>query len=98
MASGDGLPALMKRLAGDGYDGPLSDYDEWHAAEMGLFVGLILGATGSWELVAGFVAVALGKRAATGEIQKQVRQEPHYFAVGFTLGFSIGLWGKATIL
>lgn len=90
MASGDDLPALVERIVGPDYEGPLSDFDEWHSLEMGVFVGLVYALTGSRELAGGFVAIALGKRAATGEIRTQVAREPHYFGVGFVAGYLLG--------
>lgn len=80
-------PAIIDYIFGEDYEGPLSDWDEWHSLEMGLFGGVVYGATGNYDIVAGMVAISLGKKTASGEISRQIAREPHYFGVGFILGY-----------
>jgi len=67
-------------------DGVLSSLREWHAAIVGLAVGVVAALTGSWELAGLFVFATLGLKLGSRHLG-DVRQEPWY-ALGF---FLVGL-------
>ncbi|WP_436924950.1 hypothetical protein [Halosimplex amylolyticum] len=59
-------------------DGFLSTLREFHAAIIGLAVGVVVAMTGAWELAALFVFAALGAKLSQVEQLGDVRREPWY--------------------
>ena len=66
-------------------DGFLSTRGEIHASVIGLAVGIVVVATGSWKLAALFVSVTLGVKL--GSLQSaglsEIRREPWYALSAF---------------
>lgn len=65
-------------------DGLLSSLREWHAAIVGLAVGVVVAMTGSWELAALFVFATLGSKLGTRHLE-DVRREPWYALGSFLI-------------
>lgn len=78
-------------------DGVLSSRPEWHAAIVGLAVGVTVGASGMWELGVAFVGVTIGVRAARTDALEDVTSEPWYALGLFLAGLPVGAWTTTII-
>lgn len=101
--SGDRAPAIVDRLFGENYEGPFSDWDEWHAAEYGAYLGFYVA---TQALVPELAPVLLGvlglksiKELVTGPMRTQVLHEKHYFGstafVSFLVVSGVYIYGGA---
>lgn len=75
-------------------DGLLSYAAEWHALEIGVFVGL----SGQWPLIAALAAFAvggaeLGRRLRDTEHVRDAAKEPGYSAAGVVVGLGVHVTG-----
>lgn len=88
-------PAIIKKLFGEDFDGPLSHFDEWHALEYGAYAGLWAAMMTVDQTIATGLLAAMGvksiKEMATGELKKQVKEERHYFITGAVVVFIVSL-------
>lgn len=76
--------------AGSERDGVLSYAAEWHALEVGLFVGL----SGQWPLIAALAAfsvggAAMGQRLRDVQHVRDAAREPGYASAGVVAGLAI---------
>lgn len=71
-------------------DGFLSSLTEWHAAIVGLAVGVVVAMTGSWELAGLFVFATLGSKLGTRHLE-DVRREPWYALGSFLVPVLVDL-------
>lgn len=89
--AGDRLPRVVARLVGSNFEGPLSDWDEWHAVEYGLYLGFSAALSGKkLDVSASLAGFATAKRVLEGSMMKQVRHEKHYFGLAFVGGYLVG--------
>ncbi|QLH80969.1 hypothetical protein [Halosimplex pelagicum] len=70
-------------------DGLFSTLREFHAAIVGLAVGVVVGLTGHYELAALFVFIALGAKFGSVKYLSDVRREPWYALGLFLVGLGI---------
>ena len=70
-------------------DGLFSTLREFHAAIVGLAVGVVVGLTGHYELAALFVFIALGAKFSSTSRLKDVRREPWYALGLFLVGLGV---------
>lgn len=93
--TGEKSPALITYLIGPDYEGPFSDFDEWHAAEYGALIGfamiVVVLAPGLGTAIAGALGITGGKRLLTGEMRRQITSELHYLGGTAVLTFFSGL-------
>lgn len=71
-------------------DGLLSYAAEWHALEIGLFVGI----SGQWELITALAGFAVGGAALNSQLRdvqhvRDAAREPGYAAAGIVIGLGI---------
>lgn len=74
-------------------DGFLSTLREYHAATIGLAVGVIVAATGSWELAGLFAFACLGAKLSAVSRLEDVRREPWYALGSFLVGLATVEYG-----
>lgn len=76
---GNTNPAIITKLFGEDYEGPFSDFDEWHATELGLLAGLWAASPEFAVIATAFFGVKSISQLLDGSLKRQVRHEPHYF-------------------
>lgn len=87
----DNKPAIIKKIFGKDYTGPLSTFWEWHALEYGVFAGFCLAIYFYRPEVLEYAAVLFGVRNGTDMLtrgmRKQIKEEFHYLGVGAFVSF-----------
>lgn len=90
------LPTGATEEATD-YDGILSYSVEWHAALIGVSVGMTAATTGETQLVMGLVSLALGlgriNQQASETVKAQLIKEPWYGIAGLAVGWVATQYG-----
>lgn len=95
---GDHTPTLVRQVFGPGYEGPLSDWDEAHAAEYGLYIGFSAAVARENPVAGGSMAgISTARRILDGGMFAQVRKERHYFGMAYVAGYVAGVVARGDL-